>query len=200
MPANPPANPKAKSPKGKPLGIPMWGWVAAIAGGLVLAYFIARKSRSSTSPEESGTAGQSGSSPLGANDSGAGGGVVAPPPPDIMDLLEKLKALGIIGGTTVGPPGPPGPPGPAGPPGPGNGGGGGGGTQPPPTNPLEIADSFFPNAGFATSPYVAPSGFTVTGPGGPVIDLDTPISTISQIIAPPPSSNPNVLPHGNVVD
>jgi hypothetical protein len=75
---HPPAKPNGKNPKvkGKPLGIPMWGWIAGAVLGLVIGYILIKNRGSSAS--DSGT----GSSPLaGDQSSGSGGGVVASPPP-----------------------------------------------------------------------------------------------------------------------
>lgn len=94
----PGANPKVK---GKPLGIPKWGWVAGIAVGLLIAYVAVKKSGSIASASDSGQSPASSSgSPLAGNDSGTGGGVVASPPPDMSQLLAQLKAMGLIGGGT----------------------------------------------------------------------------------------------------
>lgn len=200
----PATNPQVKGPpKGTPkgrglMGIPTWGWIAAVAIGLAIAYIFAKKSGAAS--QDAGS--ESGPNPLGGSDSGAGGGVVAPPPPATYtappdstgqsgtdqphstpaDIIDTLTDPGT--------------------------------TQPPPSTmattvfgtpiDLAVADSTFPNAGFATSPYIAPSGNVVTGPGGPVIDLDQAVSYITAPISNPPSltntSTVNVLPHGQVVD
>jgi len=67
-----------KSVKGKPLGIPMWGWIAGAAIGLIIGYILVKRSGSSSASSDTGT----GPSPLGGSNSGTGGGVVASPPPD----------------------------------------------------------------------------------------------------------------------
>ena len=71
---------KPPNPKGKPLGIPKWGWAAAIGIGLLIGIVLLKRSGSSAASGTGSDAG-SNSSPLGSNDSGSGGGVVASPPP-----------------------------------------------------------------------------------------------------------------------
>lgn len=61
------------STKGKPLGIPPWGWVIGIALGLIIGYMVLRN-RGSSGGSSSDTSSGSGSSPLGNTDSGPGGG------------------------------------------------------------------------------------------------------------------------------
>lgn len=189
--------PKGQGIKGKgPMGIPIWGWIAAIVIGLAIAYIFAKKSGAASQD----TGSESGPNPLGGSDSGMGGGVVAPPSPNtIIQVLTDP-------GSTKPPPG-------------GNGGGGGGdgggggngGTTTAPAQTvfganvdLLTPDSTFPNAGFATSPYVSETGYAVTGPGGPVIDLDQAISTFTAAIENPPSvensSLVNTISRGAVID
>lgn len=198
MPPNPTPKPAPKAPpkaptKGKPMGIPLWGWIAAAGAGLVIAYLITKKSGTSTSPVDAGNAANT--SPLGS-DSGSGGGVVAPPPPAIKPATGDITSVLTDPGNTTPP----------------------STTSSPattstttdtatptatPTPTPTVADSYFYNANFATSSYVAPSGQTIVGPGGPVIDLDLPTTSAPSIPTPPPptpSTNPNILPHGQVVD
>lgn len=196
MPAPNPAPTKAP-PKGKgPMGIPVWGWIVAVVIGLGIAYIFAKKTGAAS--QDTGTT-ESGPNPLGGSDSGSGGGVVAPPPPGYTAPPPPETSPGttspgssVIDTLTD----------------PGN-------TNPPPSttattvfgNPVDlaVADSTFPNAGFATSAYVNESGNAVVGPGGPVIDLDQAVSTITAPISNPPDvSNtlapPNVLGPGAVID
>lgn len=197
MPANPPAKVPANGapkPKGKPGGIPIWGWVAAGVLGLVIAYVITRKSGLGSSSSDSGTAGTSGSSPLGSSDAGnSAGGVVAPPSADInQQIIDELRALGLIGGGTTG----------GGASSPTSGASSGAtDTSSPPTSSISPSfDSAFANAQFQTTSYVAPSGQMVLGPGGPVVDTDTtaPISSSSSG-STPSATNPNILAPGAVV-
>lgn len=201
MPATNPAQ-KPPTPKGKgPMGIPVWGWIAAVVIGLAIAYVFAKKTGAASQDTGSG----SDSNPLGSSDSGTGGGVVAPPPPVYTAPPSGLGSEGGgdqsgLGSTgqdivdTITDPG---------------------NTNPPPSttatdiwgNPVNLsaADSVFPNAGFATSPYVAPSGNVVTGPGGPVIDLDTATSMIAAPINNPSDfmnsiGPPNILGPGAAID
>lgn len=96
----PEASPKPKAPtKGKPMGIPVWGWIAAVAAGLVIAFIIAKKSSASTSPVDAGNVGAT--SPLGSQSDNSGAGVVAPPAPDLASLLEQLRAMGLFGGGNI---------------------------------------------------------------------------------------------------
>jgi len=190
----PAPNAKPPTPKKAPGGIPIWGWVAAGIAGLVIAYMITRKSGAAS--QDAGT--ESGANPLGLSDSVTGGGVVAPPPPGtspppggsdttgqtgttIQDVITTITDPGntttttnpVIGPTDVF----------------GN-----------PVN-LTAADSSFPNAGFETSPYVAPSGNVVVGPGGPVIDIGEPAPYNSTIpVYSYTAPNPNVLSPGAVID
>lgn len=69
--------PKGKPSSGKPLGIPMWGWVAAVAMGLIVGYFLLKRSGAITSAP--GSTNDSPSVGSGA-DSGGGGGTIAIPP------------------------------------------------------------------------------------------------------------------------
>lgn len=91
------ANPKPK-PKGKALGIPKWGWIAAVAIGLIIGYILLRRpsgaSAGNAAPDTSGnpSAGVSGA----ATDSGGGGGAIGVPP----NFLDYLKAIGVAGGTS----------------------------------------------------------------------------------------------------
>jgi hypothetical protein len=70
--------PPVKKPgaKGKPLGIPTWGWIVGGVLGLVIGYMLVKRSGSSAAASGS----DSGSSPLGSPDSGTGGGEPSPPP------------------------------------------------------------------------------------------------------------------------
>lgn len=201
--------PNAKPPtlKKAPGGVPIWGWVAAGIAGLVIAYMITRKSGAAS--QDAGT--ESGANPLGLSDSGVGGGVVAPPPPANSPppggSSGGQSGLGSEGGGDSG----------------GDSGGSSGGgttttndlistlTDPAQTVfgqtvDLAAADSTLANAQFQTSPYIAPSGNVVVGPGGPVIDYGdvappvstTPVITNSSDWLNPP--NPNILSSGAVMD
>ncbi len=198
----PDPNPQVQKPtpkpgqgiKGKgPMGIPIWGWIAAVVIGLGIAYVFAKKTGAAS--QDTGST-ESDSIPSGA-DSGMGGGVVAPPPPATSPPLGgsdsgDQSGLGSAGIndviTTITDPG------------------NTTNTNPVlgPTdvfgNPVNLltADSTFPNAGFETSPYIAPSGNVVRGPGGPVVDIDQAVSSVIQPITTPQTTT--ILPHGQVVD
>lgn len=87
MPPNPPAGKPAPKTKGKPLGIPTWGWIAAIAIGLVVGYVVLKKSGSSTAATTADQSSGSSPSPLGDQTGAGGGGIVAvPPPPSITPV------------------------------------------------------------------------------------------------------------------
>lgn len=96
MPPNAAPNPAAK--KAPPLGIPTWGWVAAIAIGLVVGFVIYKKS--GTASADTGTAGSS-PFPLGDQSGNSGGGGVVASPPVQIPLDELLQALGIRGSSTT---------------------------------------------------------------------------------------------------
>lgn len=93
---DPTPKPKPKG-KGKALGIPKWGWIAALAIGLVIGYILLRKSSSAggsnPAPETSGnpSAGESGA---GQSSGDGGGGAIGVPP----NFLDYLKAIGVSGG------------------------------------------------------------------------------------------------------
>lgn len=85
-----------KAPVGKkpPLGIPKWGWVAAIGAGLLIGYLVLKKSNSSSSSDQSsGTE----TSPLGQS-SGTGAGAVASPAPTNNPILQTLTDPGKTNG------------------------------------------------------------------------------------------------------
>jgi hypothetical protein len=69
--------PPGKKPntKGKPLGIPIWGWIAGAAIGILVGYYFIKKGSGQSADSSSG----SDSSPLGGPDSGDGGGSASPP-------------------------------------------------------------------------------------------------------------------------
>jgi hypothetical protein len=73
--AQPQPKPKVK---GKPGGLPTWAWIIGAVAGLIIGYMIYKKSGGSSSGDISGVGS---SSPLGTQDTGSGGGVVASPPP-----------------------------------------------------------------------------------------------------------------------
>jgi hypothetical protein len=96
--ADPLKKPPGKTPKGKTLGIPMWGWLIAAALGIVIGYTILKQSkgRPSDSALDStdGTSSVDGSAlPADAENKGSGAGM--PPLEDI------LRALGLRGSTSV---------------------------------------------------------------------------------------------------
>lgn len=92
--------PKGKPTKGKPLGIPLWGWIAAAAVGLILGYMLLK--RSSASAANSAPAPSSNPSDNGAGaDSGGGGGIAIPPGTNpgsantpTQDLISTLQDPG----------------------------------------------------------------------------------------------------------
>lgn len=91
----PSANPAPKKPpvsaKGKPLGIPMWGWFAAAAVGILIGYTLLRKSSGSlaggTTPDQS-------FSPSADPGSGSPSGTVT-----IPGVPDALQALGLTPGS-----------------------------------------------------------------------------------------------------
>lgn len=92
---------KATAPakvKGKPFGIPMWGWIAAAAVGIIVGYILLKNSGASAATSAGASSVPSAGAPADSSDQGSG--VVAAPAPDDNQLLDELKALGIIGGGT----------------------------------------------------------------------------------------------------
>lgn len=76
MPREVQAPVKKPGTKGKPMGIPTWGWIVGGVLGLVIGYMLVKRSGSSATTSGS----DSGSGPLGSPDSGTGGGQPSPPP------------------------------------------------------------------------------------------------------------------------
>lgn len=93
--ADPLKKPPGKTPKGKPLGIPMWGWLIAAAIGIVIGYTILKQSKSASALDSTGgIANADGSAiPPDAEEKGSGAGM--PPLEDI------LRALGLRGSSSV---------------------------------------------------------------------------------------------------
>jgi hypothetical protein len=84
--------PKVKSTKGKPLGIPTWGWVAALVVGVLLGYILLKRSSNASAASAPVATGSSQGS------TGTDNSSVTPPSPP--DLLALLQALGLVGGGT----------------------------------------------------------------------------------------------------
>lgn len=82
--------------KKAPLGIPTWGWIAAIGLGLVIGYLMIRNKGSAASDNSS--AESSGESPLNSPTGKSGGGGVASPSPDILPITQTLTDGGNMGG------------------------------------------------------------------------------------------------------
>jgi hypothetical protein len=176
------ANTKTGKPpaqKGKPLGIPKWGWIVGIALGLIIGYMVIRKSRSSSGIGTSGTGAGSDSSPLGNSDSGSGGGasIASPTTPDLLSALGVTNTGSADPGTVDG------------------NGDSSTSTNPdtsstispgyiPATGVGAVAAGFAPNPGYSTAGDPAPqrasvaSGGTNTSPTAPT--------------APPPQSNVHI--------
>lgn len=95
--ADPLKKPPGSPVKGKPLGIPMWGWMIAAALGIVIGYTILKQSKSASATDsQSGISSADGSAiPPDKEDKGSGAGM--PPLEDI------LSALGLRGSTSVSP-------------------------------------------------------------------------------------------------
>lgn len=92
--AKPTPAPKKIPVKGKPMGIPVWGWVIAAVIGIVVGYTILKKSGGASG----GSSAEGSSDALGMpqeDESSPGGGNIAIPIEDI------LKALGLRGGSNV---------------------------------------------------------------------------------------------------
>lgn len=85
------SKPPGRTPKGKPMGIPMWGWVIAAVIGIVVGYTILKKS-GGVSPEATDSDGDGFPDGTEAG-KGSPGGTIAIP-------SELLQALGLIPGNT----------------------------------------------------------------------------------------------------
>jgi hypothetical protein len=96
----PTSTPKKIPVKGKPMGIPMWGWVIAAVIGIVIGYTILKKSGGGIGGSVSGTDTDSSNGILAGEESSEGGGSIALP----LSLEDILTALGLRGGTTTEPP------------------------------------------------------------------------------------------------
>ncbi len=138
--------------KGKPLGIPKWGWIVGIALGLVIGYMVLKKSKSSSGGTIADTSSGSDSSPLGNSDSGSGGGASSGSVP--------TNPFIISGNNTQGPGSDPG----AVPP------GGDSSTQTNPSTPLatQTQPIQYANVPEPSLPPYAPIPGTATHPGGNV--------------------------------
>lgn len=96
MPTKTVAKPKGVPAKGKPLGIPMWGWIAAAAVGLIIGYVLLKRSSANaanSAPASSTTPSANGA---GADSSGSGGGI-AIPPGTTQDLISTMTDPGTTG-------------------------------------------------------------------------------------------------------
>lgn len=81
--------------KKAPLGIPTWGWVAAIALGLVIGYLMIKNKGANAAGSSSTDS--SGTNPLGSSGN-SGGGAVASPPPDqtLNPITSTLNDPGTV--------------------------------------------------------------------------------------------------------
>lgn len=91
----PTPTPKKVPVKGKPMGIPVWGWVIAAVIGIVVGYTILKKSPTGTPTYSPGA--NDASFPAAEEGSSGGGGIALP-------LEDILSALGLRGSSTVQPP------------------------------------------------------------------------------------------------
>src|SRR5262252_2114561 len=82
------ANPRGR-PKKPPLGIPLWGWAAAAAIGIIIGYFLLKK-KSPTGDSSSSNQ----TTPLPFGDSGGAGGSGGPSLADILAAMGVSKTPG----------------------------------------------------------------------------------------------------------
>lgn len=86
------------APKGKPLGIPAWGWIVAVAIGIIVGYVVLKRSPSSNAAVGGTEAGSSDSSPDTEDSASNSPGDIALP----LDILQALGLRPSGGGASAG--------------------------------------------------------------------------------------------------